>query len=223
MIETRLLDPSNPSDVQQLDEILDHWCNDLTNRPNQIWSDEAGVLSLIRIKKHFTENNKNHILIGGLFNSGILEDIYVGEKLAIYLNDSSNPDKWPYWITSLVYSKSKSLADPHKKLFQIGVHVIRRMEKLNYYSFLNFLKLPIKVNTDDLVKRLDYNLPFSALPSYHSFVEAIINPDDKPEDMPNSYARLLLGYVSRNPQSKSKLILTSHHLKNEFRDFTVRL
>lgn len=222
MIETRLLDPSNKSDLLQLRDILNHYLEDSRTRPNQVWSETAATNTIGRMLINFNVLFKKHIFISGSFNDGVLEKIYIGEKLAMYLEETSNPDKWPYWFTSLIYSKDKKIKNTHSDLHDIATLVVREMEKQKYYSFFTFIKFPVK-KQKKFMEQLENNFPFSIMPRYHNIVEAIIDSSVKADDISNYFLKTFATDTARNLNTNHKLMFSSHHLKNEYRDFSKEL
>jgi hypothetical protein len=224
MIETRLLDPSNKSDLLQLQDILNHYLKDSQSRPNQVWSETAATNTISRMLINFNIIFKKDIIISGSFHDGVLEKIYIGEKIAMYLDEIYTPDSYPYWFTSLIYSKNKTIKNTHNDLHDIATLVVQEMEKQRYYTFFTLIKCPVKVNKDFL-KQIENNFPFSVMPRYHNVVEAIINPGDKAEDikMKGHFFKIIAADSARNKYTNHKLMLSSHHLKNEYRDFSKEL
>jgi hypothetical protein len=224
MIETRLLDPGNKSDLLQLRDILNHYLEDSRTRPNQVWSETAATNTLGRILINFNVLFKDHIIISGAFNDGVLEKIYIGEKISMYLQETSTPNGYPYWFTSLIYSKNKTIKNTHKDLHDIATLVVREMERQRYYTFFTLIKCPAKGNKDPL-KQIENNFPFSVMPRYHNVIEAIINPGDKAEDikLKDIFLKTAFTDSARNRHADKKLMLSSHHLKNEYRDFSKEL
>jgi hypothetical protein len=219
MIETRLLDPGNKSDLLQLRDILNHYLEDSQSRPNQVWSETAATNTIGRMLINFNILFKNHIFISGTFNNGVLEKIYIGEKLAMYLDESTEPDRWPYWFTSLIYSKDKQIKNTHGDLHDIATLVVREMEKQRYYTFFTLIKCPVKHNKNFL-RQIENNFPFSVMPRYHNVVETIINPSDSARDINSQFFKIFAADSARNKNTNHRLMLSSHHLKNEYRDFT---
>jgi hypothetical protein len=222
MIETRLLDPSNKSDVAQLSEILNHYLEDSRTRPNQVWSETAATNTIGRMFINFNERFKKHIFIAGEFDNGVLEKIYIGEKLAMYLEEVTNPDRWPYWFTSLIYSKNKKIKNTHNELHDIATLVVREMEKQRYYSFFTFIKFPIK-RQKNFVEQIDSNFPFSIMPRYYNVIEAIIDSSVSADQISSQFLKIFAADTARNLNTNHKLMLSSHHLKNEYRDFSKEL
>jgi hypothetical protein len=224
MIETRLLDPGNKSDLVQLRDILNHYLEDSQARPNQVWSEIAATNTIGRMLINFNVLFKDHIIISGAFNDGELEKIYIGEKISMYLQETSTPDGYPYWFTSLIYSKNKKIKNTHKELHDIATLVVREMERQRYYTFFTLIKCPAKGNKDPL-KQIENNFPFSVMPRYYNVLEAIINPGDKVEDikMKGHFFETVFTDSARNKHANKKLMLSSHHLKNEYRDFSKEL
>jgi hypothetical protein len=222
MIETRLLDPGNKSDFFQLRDILNHYLEDSRTRPNQVWSESAALATIARVLINFNIEFKNHIFIGGTFDNGVLEKIYIGEKLAMYFEKTHDPDRWPCWFPSMMYSKDKKIKNTHKELYDISTLVVCEMEKQRFYTFFTFMKCPIK-NNKNFLKRIENNFPFSVMPRYHSFIEAIGDQNSNVNDINIRLFRIFSFDSSRNKNTNHKLMLVSHHLKNEHRDFSNEL
>jgi hypothetical protein len=92
------------------------------------------------------------------------------------------------------------------------------MEKQKYYSFYQFFKCPIKAGALDIslkVEKLFEN--FSIMHRYHNLLEYVVKKDTELKDCKPGLLKCLV--VGRNKQSGRQIILTSHHLKNEYRDF----
>jgi len=221
MIETRLLDPGNKSDLLQLRDILNHYLEDSRTRPNQVWSEIAATNTIGRMLINFNVLFKDHIVISGAFNNGELEKIYIGEKISMYLQETTNPDGYPYWFTTLIYSKDKQIKNTHTELHDIATLVVREMERQRYYTFFTLIKCPVKGNKDPL-KQIENNFPFAVMPRYHNIIEAIIDPKQNADDikMRGQFFKIILTDSARNKNTNNRLMLSSHHLKNEHRDFT---
>ena len=221
MIETRLLDPGNKSDLVQLRNILNHYLEDSRTRPNQVWSETAATNTIGRMLINFNVLFKDHIVISGAFNDGTLERIYIGEKIGMYLQETSNPDGYPYWFTTLIYSKNKKIKNKHTELHDIATLVVREMERQRYYTFFTLIKCPAKGNKDPL-KQIENNFPFSVMPRYHNIIEAIIDSGESADNikMRGQFFKIIVTDSARNKNTNSRLMLSSHHLKNEYRDFT---
>jgi hypothetical protein len=215
LIVNRLLDCVH--DFEILKEILNEYLTDAELQPNYIWSIECVTSIVDHILKNFNPNNKNHMFIGGTFCDGKLITIFVGEKMGLYL-DYKDIDALSYWFTLLIYSRTKSLSNPAIKIFDAGTLVVQEMEKQKYYAFYQFFKCPIKVGALDIsskVEKLFEN--FSIMNRYHNLLEYLVKKDTELKDCnTNLLKRLITG---RNRKSGRQIILTSHHLKNEYRDF----
>jgi hypothetical protein len=222
MIETRLLDPGNKSDFFQLRDILNHYLEDSRTRPNQVWSESAALATIARVLMNFNIEFKNHIFIGGTFVDGVLEKIYIGEKFAMYFEKHSEPYWWPCWFPSMMYSKDKKIKNTHKELYDISTLVAREMEKQKYYTFYTIMKCPIK-NNKNFFKQIENNFPFSVMARYHNCIEEIIDPLNNVEGIGNHFYKHFFPESARNKNTNHRLLLASHHLKNEYRDFSKEL
>lgn len=61
------------------------------------------------------------------------------------------------------------------------------------------------------------------MPRYHNVIEAIIDSSTSADHISSQFLKIFAADTARNLNTNHKLMLSSHHLKNEYRDFSKEL
>jgi hypothetical protein len=216
---SRLLTQS-PEDLTQLENILTSFVSTQRLLKRPIRSNDHSDVIAARILTEFTEGNKNHIYISGSFVDGTLVTICVGIKMYPFIKNIHS-NSLPIWIMWLMYSTEPMLSNPSQKIFEAGTHLVRKMELDGYYTFYQSFKFPNYKTVEECQNYIDNSFSkMSVMDRYVNLLEYVHSEDTTNDQIPFEFFKSCLGaaHITHN----RKMCITSHHLKNEYRNFKIK-
>lgn len=214
---SRLLTHSN-EDLVQLKTVLDSFVNDQHSLTRPLRITEHSKLLAARIIDEFNEANKDSVYISGSFINDRLVTICVGMKFYPYIKSASR-NALPSWIMLLIYSTEPKLNNPSQKIFEAGTHLVRKMEEDGLYTFYQTFKFPNYKTIEKCRSYIDSSFSkMTIMDRYINLLEYIHNEDDTYENIPFNFFKHCIGRVLTHNR---KICITSHHLKNEYRNFKI--
>ena len=213
--ESRLLDPTNSADVSSLHEILDYYYDSQKKSKNPLRTPERVKQTIDFIKKTFAPEYRDAVYVSGTFVDGELRDAFIGNKPHAYPGIPYNYR--PTWFFSLVISRDIKLANPSKKVFNVGSLVVRKMEQEGYYSYFSTVKFPGHYTTNEQCVNYIQNIFTKTydLDRYEPMLEYVLWKDQTVDDVPFQFYKSMLEGVTNNKNA----CIVSFHLKPEYRNF----
>lgn len=215
MIVNRLL---TLADKPQLKDILDSFVLS-TDVKFSVRSIEHNRGLANFILDHFIEEYSDSMVVSGSFIDGKLIRICVGSKFHPYFKVALK-NAIPSWVLVLMYSRDITISNPATRIFDTGTHLVRYMESQGFYTFYQFYKFPNLNSVADYQKYINnYFSKMSIMDRYVNLLEYVLHEDTNVSEIPFGIYRDLIANILE--KRSRKLCITSHHLKNEYRNFNL--
>jgi hypothetical protein len=115
----KLLDPTDLTDVEQFNQILNQYVEHESISPNPIYLYEHMIRFSNWLRKQFLDVSTKDFVVSARFTDGHIDEIMVGYKIEIAWYRTTVEDVLPYWVVGLWYKKQGSWKSPYDEFFSI--------------------------------------------------------------------------------------------------------
>jgi hypothetical protein len=155
----KLLDPTDLTDVEQFNQILNQYVEHESISPNPIYLYEHMIRFSNWLQKQFLDVSTKDFVVSARFTDGHIDEIMVGYKIEIAWYRTTVEDVLPYWVVGLWYKKQGSWKSPYDEFFSIEKLLLEHFEKQQYTKGFIVIKAPKKaLRITDSVQAKDYAL-----------------------------------------------------------------
>jgi hypothetical protein len=155
----KLLDPTDLTDVEQFNQILNQYVEHESISPNPIYLYEHMIRFSNWLRKQFLDVSTKDFVVSARFTDGHIDEIMVGYKIEIAWYRTTVEDVLPYWVVGLWYKKQGSWKSPYDEFFSIEKLLLEHFEKQQYTKGFIVIKAPKKaLRITDSVQAKDYAL-----------------------------------------------------------------
>lgn len=155
----KLLDPTDLTDVEQFNQILNQYVEHESISPNPIYLYEHMIRFSNWLRKQFLDVSTKNFVVSARFTDGHIDEIMVGYKIEIAWYRTTVEDVLPYWVVGLWYKKQGSWKSPYDEFFSIEKLLLEHFEKQQYTKGFIVIKAPKKaLRITDSVQAKDYAL-----------------------------------------------------------------
>lgn len=217
----RALDPSDPSDLDSFNQILNSYLEHEPKQANPIYLYDDMLAFSNWLKEKFRTIPMSDFIVSARFTNDVIDQVMIGYKLEIAWGRQVAEDIMPYWVLGLWYKKETEWKSPYDDIYTIEKLMLEHFEKQKYTKGFIILKAPNKVlRMTDSAQAKDYalNVFSQTVPAlkYDFMIEKIFKNQ---KDLDNYKFRALKAIIPKHclrPIMLMSLDLHySHRIKND--------
>ena len=142
MIEKRILDKLNYTDVLQFSELVDEYAELQKDKPNPLYFYEDMKDYVTWLKKQFESRDSKDFVIAGLFNDEKLIQIIVGYKIEVAWHKETIEDTMPFYVIGLMHFKESSWRVPEEDISNLDELISENFERQGFTTGFITIKAP---------------------------------------------------------------------------------
>lgn len=155
----KLLDPTDPNDVESLSQILDSYLQNESKQIHPAYLYEDMLTFINWLKEKFLVIPTTDLVISGHFTDGVIDQVMIGYKIEISWGKLVAENTFPYWVLGLWYKKDTTWKSPYDDIHTIEKLMLETFEKQKYTKGFFVVKAPNKVlRMKDHAQAKDYAL-----------------------------------------------------------------
>ena len=170
----KLLDPTDLTDVEQFNQILNQYVEHESISPNPIYFYEDIKRFTNWLRQLFLEISPKDFVVSARFNDGQIDEIMIGYKIEIAWYRKKTEDVLPYYVVGLWYKTSSSWKSPHDDFFSIEKLMLEQFESQQYTKGFIVIKAPkkaLRITESSQAKDYALNVFSKTIPAVkHDFI-----------------------------------------------------
>ena len=170
----KLLDPTDLTDVEQFNQILNQYVEHESISPNPIYFYEDIKRFTNWLRQLLLEISPKDFVVSARFNYVQIYEIMIGYKIEIAWYRKKTEDVLPYYVVGLWYKTSSSWKSPHDDFFSIEKLMLEQFESQQYTKGFIVIKAPkkaLRITESSQAKDYALNVFSKTIPAVkHDFI-----------------------------------------------------